>query len=540
MFAVPGWSISNTELKLQTEYKAKQQQEPSPQVQDGAADPDSQSKKRKRAQGKKLNDQKVTKANVDEMWRRVIEGETPSSRKKNAARTKKEMKKRRKLAKSADGRAVQEVWDAGNETGELKEDSNVTPAAEAAAEIPASTPAASRKSKKQKRKSNDNQQQNVTTATPPLPAANSLPSPPPPPPASTSLTRLQQSMRQKLLSARFRHLNQTLYTTTSNEAMELFTSNPELFAEYHAGFTRQVQESWPSNPIDGYINAVKTRGAIPPPNQRGSGRKPDKNELRTAALGPLPRRPHGLCTIADLGCGDAKLARVLTPSAKALNLRLLSFDLHVADPLITKADISALSVADGTVDVAIFCLSLMGTNWVSFVEEAWRVLRGDGKGECWVSEVKSRFGKVVRRTKIGQRVDGAGAVAGKKDKKKKKSKSNDKADEDVDEEEIFAEDQVNKGPNSEDETDISAFVEVFRTRGFVLKQESVDKSNKMFVKMEFVKHGHPTKGKWAVDPNDAKSGKKKFIELDDGKGLTPEEESKVLKPITSPHNYTGN
>ncbi|RJE16810.1 rRNA processing protein Rrp8 [Aspergillus sclerotialis] len=39
----------------------------------------------------------------------------------------------------------------------------------------------------------------------------------------------------------------------------------------------------------------------------------------------------------------------------------------------------------------------MGTNWVSFVEEAWRVLRGDGKGECWVSEVKSRFGRVVRQ-----------------------------------------------------------------------------------------------------------------------------------------------
>ncbi|PGH10990.1 hypothetical protein AJ79_05141 [Helicocarpus griseus UAMH5409] len=522
MFAVPGWSVSNAELKFQTEYKAKpqqqqqQQQQPSAQPQD-SAEPNSQSKKRKRKQG---NDQKVTKANVDEMWKRVIEGETPSSDKKNAAKAKKEQQKRRKLEKAAENGALEEANNKETEAGE--------------AEPNAPTPS-SKKNKKQKRRSNTQQADAAapTTANPP-PATDSLP--PAPPPTTTTLTPLQQSMRQKLLSARFRHLNQTLYTTPSSQAMELFTSNPELFAEYHAGFTRQVHESWPSNPVDGYINAVKTRGAVRPPNQKGGHRKPDKNERRAAAIGPLPRRPNGLCTIADMGCGDAKLARVLTPSAKKLNLRLLSFDLHIADPLITKADIANVPVADGTVDVAIFCLSLMGTNWVAFVEEAWRVLRGDGKGECWVSEVKSRFGKVARRNKIGQRADGGGAGAGagggKKDKKKKKGKGGDDVDEDaIDDEEIFAENRVdNAGGSGGDETDISAFVEVFRTRGFVLKQESVDKSNKMFVKMEFVKHGHPTKGKWAVDPNDAKFGKKKFLENDVGKGMTPEEESKVLKP----------
>ncbi|KLJ05739.1 hypothetical protein EMPG_10829 [Blastomyces silverae] len=517
MFAVPGWSVSNAELKLQTEYKAKTEHPP-PQPQD-STEPNSESKKRKRKQGKELNDQKVTKGNVDEMWKRVIEGEAPSSGKKSGAQIK-GMKKRRKLEKAAEDGAVQGLKDAVTEGNKSKDASTSAPA------TPGDPTGPSRKSKKQKRKGEKNAEQTNGAATNTPAAADSLP---PAPPPSTSLTPLQQSMRQKLLSARFRHLNQTLYTTPSSQAMELFTSNPELFSEYHAGFTRQVQESWPSNPVDGYISAVKIRGAVRPPNQRGGlSRKPDKNERRAAALGPLPRRPNGLCTIADMGCGDAKLARVLTPSAKALKLKLLSFDLHVADPLITKADISALPVADGTVDVAIFCLSLMGTNWVSFVEEAWRVLRGDGKGECWVSEVKSRFGKVARRTKIGQRAGGAGAGAGKKEKKKKSGKGKDNEDEEgIDDEEIFAEDQVN---NAADETDISAFVEIFRTRGFVLKQESVDKSNKMFVKMEFVKHGHPTKGKWAVNVNETRFGKKKFVENDDGNGMTPEEESKVLKP----------
>ncbi|OJD14779.1 hypothetical protein AJ78_04901 [Emergomyces pasteurianus Ep9510] len=525
MFAVPGWSVSNAELKLQTEYKTKQEHPPTAQLQD-TAEPTAESKKRKRKQGKDLNGQKVTKANVDEMWRRVIEGEAPNSGKKSGAQIK-GLKKRRLLEKvAADGGLKDEQIEGAK--------SNATSTSTLVSTADSIAPS-KKKHKKQKHKpnKNDDGETDGLSATNVPPVVDSLP---PAPPISTSLTPLQQSMRQKLLSARFRHLNQTLYTTPSSQAMELFTSSPELFAEYHAGFTRQVQESWPSNPVDGYISAVKIRGAVRPPNQRGpQNRKPDKNERRAAALGPLPRRPNGLCTIADLGCGDAKLARVLTPSAKHLKFKLLSFDLHVADPLITKADISALPVADGTVDVAIFCLSLMGTNWVSFVEEAWRVLRGDGKGECWVSEVKSRFGKVVRRNKIGQRADGArptaGAGIGKKDKKKKNGKGEDKVDEDaIDDEEIFAEDQVNQGANAKDETDISSFVEVFRTRGFVLKQESVDKSNKMFVKMEFVKHGHPTKGKWAVNVNDAKFGKKKFVENDEGKGMTPEEESKVLKP----------
>ncbi|KAL2368551.1 rRNA processing protein Rrp8 [Blastomyces gilchristii SLH14081] len=516
MFAVPGWSISNAELKLQTEYKAKTEHPP-PQPQD-STEPNAESKKRKRKQGKDLNDQKVTKGNVDEMWRRVIEGEAPSSGKKSGAQIK-GMKKRRKLEKAAENGAVQGLKDTGAE-GTKSKDASISPPA-----TPADSIGSFKKSKKhRKRKGENNAEQTNVAATNTPGAVDSVP---PAPPPSTSLTPLQQSMRQKLLSARFRHLNQTLYTTPSSQAMELFTSNPELFLEYHAGFTRQVQESWPSNPVDGYISAVKTRGALRPPNQRGGqNRKPDKNERRAAALGPLPRRPNGLCTIADMGCGDAKLARVLTPSAKALKLKLLSFDLHVADPLIMKADISALPIADGTVDVAIFCLSLMGTNWVSFIEEAWRVLRGDGKGECWVSEVKSRFGKVARRNKIGQR--GGGAGAGKKERKKKSGKGKDNEDEEaIDDEEIFLEDQVN---TAADETDISAFVEVLRTRGFVLKQESVDKSNKMFVKMEFVKHGHPTKGKWAVNVNDTRFGKKKFIENDDGNGMAPEEESKVLKP----------
>jgi ribosomal RNA-processing protein 8 len=467
---------------------------------------------------------KITRSNLDEMWKTHIEGRPTST---NGAQKKKREKKRVKTdAEKGSGEPSASTVNGAAVEAERKGALAGSPQSNAKAVTTDGIPPKKKNKNKKKNKGETDKQQPRGSATDDITAAvpETLAAPPPPP--ASALTPLQQSMRQKLLSARFRHLNETLYTTPSARAMELFSTNPEFFNEYHAGFSRQVQESWPSNPVDGYIRAVKERGSVP------INRKPKDKASSGQSLEPLPRRPHGTCTIADLGCGDAQFARALTPvsASKRLNLKLLSFDLCATDPLITKADIAALPVEDGTVDVAIFCLSLMGTNWIDFVEEAWRVLRGDGKGECWVSEVKSRFGKVGRK----QRKNGVPpGKNGKKVKPKKKKANADEDDEDDIGEEIFAENARSAG-NGVDETDISAFVEVFRTRGFLLKQDSVDKSNKMFVKMEFVKTRGtlPTRGKHAVAASqNAKFGKKKFVEREDtGSGLTVEDESKVLKP----------
>ncbi|KAM5456679.1 25S rRNA (adenine645-N1)-methyltransferase [Microsporum audouinii] len=501
MFAVPGWSVSSSELKLQTEPSTAKDVSKSQVTENSFG-------KRKRERGADSDGGKVTKSNVNEMWKRYIEGEIPKQKKSRTEKTE---------TKPTQGN--------GKKSGGSE---NIKPDGPA--------PKANKTAKKTKlEKSSKKGQQTSSNMTPlgtrePGAASSdnatsikstSFPPPPPPLPENPNLTPLQQSMRQKLLSARFRHLNETLYTTPSTEAMELFTSNPEMFAEYHAGFSRQVKESWPSNPVDEYIQSVKARGEVRP-QHNGQGKKPAQNSL---SLQPLPRKTQGLCTIADMGCGDAKFARALALSKKSLKLKIHSFDLHAPDSVITKADIANVPLEDGKVDIAIFCLSLMGTNWVSFVEEAWRVLRSDGKGECWVSEVKSRFGKANKhksaRASIGQV---------RKDKSKKKKK-NENEEEDGGEE-IFAEDQL-KRAEDDDQTDISAFVEVFASRGFVLKQETVDKSNKMFVKMEFIKHGVPKKGKWAnvngpVEPK--KAYKKWGSSIPEDTGMTAEEESKVLKP----------
>lgn len=529
MFAVPGWSVSSADLKTQLQDSID---DAKPEKTENGAGIN----KRKRGN----QSEKVTPSNVDKLWKKHIE-EIPS---KGKDQQKGKDKKRRKLESESKGADEAEANQSSTKNSSRKQDmkgngaredeAGKTSVKDRSAEDgetngarPVQNDADALEEKKKKRRERqrvkrqrkrDNEDENEET--PKEPALETTTA------QSTSMTEgldtkasvaeapaltpLQQSMRQKLLGARFRHLNETLYTSPSSKALQLFTESPGLFAEYHAGFAHQVQESWPSNPVDAYIDTIKKRGARKPTG------KSEKEQKYPGAVTPLPRRPNGMCTVADLGCGDAKLARTLLSSAKAMKLRFDNFDLYVGDKLITKSDIASLPLGDGTVDVAIFCLSLMGTNWISFIEEAWRVLRGDGKGECWVSEVKSRFGKVARKNQMKK-----SEAPAKKDKKKKKQKQADE-DVDADDKEIFAEDYQDDG----DETDISAFVEVFRARGFALKPESVDKSNKMFVKMEFVKRGIPTKGKWA---GENKSGKK-FIEPEDTNWMTLEEESKVLKP----------
>ena len=526
MFAVPGWSVSNSDLKQQVE----------PVKEESQSRKNSKAKKRKRE-----NDNEPNLSNVQDLYQQLVE---TNGGKSNTPKPEKESKKKNKKKDNAKSRNDGEGPSGNTTKGRVEKQANTSDGSAALRESEDAMnedkgDLKQKKTKKrktgkdhqgQREKEQDEQpseQQQKPLKNKEEPASVSEAPAMTPASATPALTPLQQAMRQKLISARFRHLNETLYTTDSGKAMELFGSSPELFEQYHAGFTQQVNESWPSNPVDGYIKSVQTRGQVPTFSKKGS------NPKHLQGRHPLPRRPNGLCTIADLGCGDARFARSLIPSAKKLNLSLLSYDLQAPDPAITKADISNLPLRDGSVDVVIFCLSLMGTNWTSFLEEAWRILRSDGKGECWISEVKSRFGKVTRKKgQIGNQKPLSKTGKKKLNKKNKRGgEGDDDVGSDVDDAEIYAEDAR---PSDNDETDVSAFVDVLRTRGFVLKPESLNKSNKMFASMEFVKQGGPpTRGKYASTAGSgATTGKKRFIEKtnDSDYDLSPEEEAKVLKP----------
>ena len=423
----------------------------------------------------------------------------------------------------------------------------------------AQAPAAPKSTPKPKSKAKDQSSLDDPQKAPKLPSlpATALPIPPEPPatlPPTSKLTPLQSKMQSKLLSARFRYLNQTLYTTPSSQASALFTSTPSAYTSYHAGFRAQVSV-WPQNPVEAFITDIKSRGVVRREvlgaqknawrqEKKGKGRKGGKP---SDAVGgnqgaeALPRT-SGVCTIADLGCGDAMLAGVLQPSAgpKDLNLKLHSFDLSKGDgphaSLVTVADITKLPLEAGKVDVAVLCLSLMGTNWVSCVDEVSRVVRWGG--EAWVAEIKSRFARVGKK---GEGGIGKMKVDGEKYGKARRSGSGQGDD---DEKEAVGDvGEVDSDPDiltlgkgakdkkrSKDETDVSAFVEVWRRRGFDLKGE-VDLGNKMFVRMRFVKRETPKENGRSTgrDQMKQKMGHKTKL-VDKASEVDMDDEAKILKP----------
>ncbi|XP_074917986.1 ribosomal RNA-processing protein 8 isoform X2 [Chelonoidis abingdonii] len=163
---------------------------------------------------------------------------------------------------------------------------------------------------------------------------------------------LRARMEERLQSARFRYINQQLYTSSSQEAARLFQRDPAAFAIYHRGFTRQVGR-WPENPVHRIIQYLRGRPAS--------------------------------LVVADFGCGDCKIAT-------SIRNKVHSFDLVALSPCVTVCDMAKVPLADESVDVTVFCLALMGTNLREILEEANRVLRPGGMLK--VAEVASRFADI--------------------------------------------------------------------------------------------------------------------------------------------------
>ncbi len=119
------------------------------------------------------------------------------------------------------------------------------------------------------------------------------------------LSSLQQQFAKKLEGARFRTINESLYTTRGDEAFSDFQADPAQFEIYHVGFREQAA-GWPYNPLDGIINWIK--------------------------------KSHSNKIIADLGCGDARLAKSVTNTVH-------SFDLVSNDPVVVACDLERVGGA---------------------------------------------------------------------------------------------------------------------------------------------------------------------------------------------------
>jgi SAM-dependent methyltransferase len=86
--------------------------------------------------------------------------------------------------------------------------------------------------------------------------------------------------------------------------------------------------------------------------------------------------------IGDFGCGEAFLA------AELVN-KVHSFD-HVAmNDSVIACDMVKVPLDGTSLDVVVFSLSLMGTNFVDYLREARRCLKLDG--HLWIAEPTSRI-----------------------------------------------------------------------------------------------------------------------------------------------------
>ena len=149
----------------------------------------------------------------------------------------------------------------------------------------------------------------------------------------------------------FSSMNRLWNQTKSENTHIRLQSNPEEWMQYHA-YYREARADWTVIPYMEMIDWCSHRS--------------------------------GYC-IGDFGCGEALLANAVGDKHK-----VYSFD-HVAiNERVTACDLASLPLADKTLDVAIFCLSLMGSNFTDYILEAYRTLKLDG--QLHIIEPHSRFG----------------------------------------------------------------------------------------------------------------------------------------------------
>lgn len=151
----------------------------------------------------------------------------------------------------------------------------------------------------------------------------------------------------------FSRVNNRWYASSSQTTHARLASNPEEWAHYHTLY-RELRENWTIIPF--------------------------QEEIRW-----LSRRQGWV--VGDFGCGEALLAAAVEDRHK-----VYSFD-HVAiNERVTACDIAKVPLEDEVLDLAVFSLALMGSNFTDYIREAHRCLRLDGRLHIW--EPRSYFDDV--------------------------------------------------------------------------------------------------------------------------------------------------
>ncbi|KAJ3348005.1 hypothetical protein GGF32_006463, partial [Allomyces javanicus] len=133
---------------------------------------------------------------------------------------------------------------------------------------------------------------------------------------------------------------------SSSTLHALFKDDPQLFHDYHAASTKNWAQY---NPNDRPVAKV------------------------AAVINDAASRTRLSYRIVDMGAGLGELKDLLGPDHDVVGMDHVS-----TQPWIHARDMSDTGLPDASVDAAVFSMSLWGSNWTAYIQEAVRVLRYGG------------------------------------------------------------------------------------------------------------------------------------------------------------------
>ena len=150
----------------------------------------------------------------------------------------------------------------------------------------------------------------------------------------------------------FSEMNKSWSTTRSENTFKRLKNNEKEWFYYHDMYKKR-REFWDEIP---YIEIAKK----------------------------IKERPEWI--VADMGCGENLLS-------KEVSNKVHAFDYVAIDKNVIACDMSSIPLQENEIDAIVFCLSLMGSNYLDYINEAFRVVKP--YGNLFICEPKKKVEKRI-------------------------------------------------------------------------------------------------------------------------------------------------
>jgi ribosomal RNA-processing protein 8 len=158
-------------------------------------------------------------------------------------------------------------------------------------------------------------------------------------------TVTESSEQKQRVHSELSQLHQKYKTLTSEHLRQTFDETPSLWHTYHA-ISEENEKSFPEQEI---------------PRNRIIQELEKIKSKRTKI-------------VVDMGCGKAHIARYFQDT----RFKFINLDHVSSNELVVSRDISNTELDDDSVEICILSLAMWGTNFTSYVREAYRILESNG------------------------------------------------------------------------------------------------------------------------------------------------------------------